>query len=326
VTAGRILVTGGTGFIGSALVRALAERGHPVRVLDNDFRGSADRLSDLRDRIEFVSGDVREPGIVQRAVEGTETVFHLAAINGTRHFYEIPDQVLEVGILGTLNVLQAARELGVKTFISASSSEAYQTPPVVPTPETVPLCIPDPRNPRYSYGGSKLIGEILAFNFGRDRFRTVVFRPHNIYGADMGYDHVIPAFAVRLRRLIERHGTAGPIEFPIQGTGVETRAFCYISDFVEGLLILAERGEDQSVYHIGTQEEVTVRDLAERIGRLSGVDLVLKETPAPAGATPRRCPDIGKLRALGYEPQVPLDQGLSRVLSEIRIPSEAEVP
>lgn len=321
-----VLVTGGTGFIGSYLVKALVDAGQRVRVLDNDFRGTASRLEAYRGRLDLVVGDVRDPATVSAATRGIETVYHLAAINGTRHFYEIPDQVLEVGVLGTINALLAAREHKVKTFIYASSSEAYQTPPMVPTPETVPLTIPDSLNPRYSYGGSKLIGEILSFNYGRGHFKTIVFRPHNIYGADMGYEHVVPAFAVRLRRLIEAHGKDGAIEFPIQGTGLETRAFCYIDDFVEGLMLLAARGEDQSVYHIGTQEEVTVRQLAELMARLSGVRVTLKEMPAPAGATPRRCPDISKLRALGYSPKVSLEQGLSRVLADIRIPPVSELP
>lgn len=321
-----ILVTGGTGFIGSHLVKALVAAGKKVRVLDNDFRGKASRLETCLDQIDFVAGDVRDKDCVYEATRGIETVFHLAAINGTKHFYEIPDQVLEVGVLGTFHMLQAARDLGVKRFISASSSEAYQTPPVVPTPETVPLCIPDPLNPRYSYGGSKLIGEILAFNYGRDRFTTIVFRPHNIYGADMGYEHVIPAFVVRLRRLLEKHGSKSPLEFPIQGTGEETRAFCYIDDFVAGLMLLLERGKDQAVYHIGAQEEVTMRDLATRLGKLAGVELSIKPGAAPTGATPRRCPDIAKLEGLGYQPKVTLDEGLKRVLAETRIPSVEELP
>lgn len=320
----RILVTGGTGFIGSHLVKGLVERGHRVRVFDNDFRGTASRLDGVRDHIEIVLGDVRDRASVLAATRGIETVFHLAAINGTRHFYEIPEQVLEVGVLGTMNALSAAREAGVKAFVSASSSEAYQTPPTVPTDESVPLCIPDSRNPRYSYGGSKLIGEILAFNFGRGHFKTQVFRPHNIYGSDMGYEHVIPEFAVRLKRAIARSGTSRPIELTMQGTGLETRAFCHVDDFIRGLLLMWERGEDQSVYHIGCQDEVTIKSVAESMATILGIELRFKEMPAPAGATPRRCPDIRKLRALGYEPVVTLDEGLARVLREIEMPDDED--
>lgn len=332
---GIVLVTGGAGFIGAALVQALVARGRRVRVFDNAFRGRPERLAPLMNQIEFINGDVRDREQVRTAMKSVSTVFHLAAINGTKHFYEIPDQVLSVGVLGTIHTLEAAREYGVAEYFYASSSEAYQTPPVVPTPETVPLTLPDSLNPRYSYGGSKLIGEILAFNYGRGKFKTVVFRPHNVYGPDMGYEHVIPAFVVRLRRAMEEREQAKPgqpseamaktIDFPIQGSGEETRAFCHIDDFTAGLLVLADRGEDRNVYHIGTAEEVSIRDLARRIGQQSGVDLRIVHSEAPAGATPRRCPDIGKLAALGYAPRVSLDAGLARVLREFRMPSREEL-
>ncbi len=146
-------------------------------------------------------------------------VCHLAFINGTRHFYEMPETVLDVGIRGTLNTLEAAIAHGVRDYVFASSSEVYQTPPSVPTAEDVVTSIPDTLNPRYSYGGAKLIGEILAFNFGRDHFdRTMVFRPHNAYGPDMGFEHVIPQLALRMQRAAAQ-STGGPIPFPIQGDG-----------------------------------------------------------------------------------------------------------
>src|SRR5208282_28499 len=168
------LVTGGSGFLGANLAKALVDRGERVRVFDNNFRGSRAKLGAYIERVEFVEGDVRDRDAVEKAVRGVEILCHLAFINGTRYFYEMPREVLDVGVRGTMNFLEAAIAGGVNDFIFASSSE------VCPTPETVPMSIPDPLNPRYSYGGAKLIGEILCFNYGRDRFRrTVVFRPHN---------------------------------------------------------------------------------------------------------------------------------------------------
>ena len=309
------LVTGGTGFLGSNLVKALVDRGDRVRVLDNNFRGSANKLGeDYLTKIEFVEADVRDKQRVLAAVDGVDVVCHLAFINGTRYFYEIPQTVLDVGIKGTLNTLEACRECGVKEYVFASSSEVYQTPPDVPTAEDVRTCIPDTLNPRYSYGGAKLIGEILAFNYGRDAFdRTVVFRPHNVYGPDMGFEHVIPEFVVRLRRAA-RDSNGGPVELPIQGDGTETRAFNNISDFIEGLLLVVDRGEDRNVYHVGTDEEITIRKLAETIAGKMGLEIRLATSPGRAGGTPRRCPDIGKLRALGYEPRHPLAVGLDETI------------
>ena len=103
-------------------------------------------------------------------------------------FYTKPELVLDIGIKGIVNVIEASISKGIKDFVLASSSEVYQTPPVVPTSENVPLVVPDPLNPRYSYGGGKIISELMAINYGRKYFdRTVIFRPHNVYGPDMGW-------------------------------------------------------------------------------------------------------------------------------------------
>ena len=171
------LVTGGSGFIGAALVRRLVRDGHRVRVLDDNSRGNPRRLGDAAGAVEFVAGDIRDAAAVAKAVRGVDGVLHLAAVNGTRHFYEKPEVVLDVGVRGMLNVLDACRSEGVGDLVLASSSEAYQTPPVVPTPEDIPLVVPDVLNPRYSYGGSKLISELLAVNWGRTGFdRVAIFR------------------------------------------------------------------------------------------------------------------------------------------------------
>lgn len=309
------LVTGGSGFLGSNLVKALVDAGRRVRVLDNNFRGSRQRLGEYLERVEFVEGDVRDRAVVDRAVSGVSCVCHLAFINGTRYFYEQPVLVLDVGVRGTLNVLEAAVAAGVRDFVYASSSEVYQTPARVPTDESIPMMIPDPRNPRYSYGGAKLIGEIMTFNYGRGRFaRTVVFRPHNVYGPDMGFEHVIPELSVRLRRLANARPN-GVLDLTIQGQGTETRAFCEVRDFTSGLLRVIDQGEDQGVYHIGTDEEVSIRELAQAIAATLGREIRIVPSPAPAGGTPRRCPDIGKLRALGYAPAFPLRTGLERTVS-----------
>jgi nucleoside-diphosphate-sugar epimerase len=172
------------------------------------------------------------------------------------------------------------------------------------------MSIPDPLNPRYSYGGGKLIGEILCFNYGRGRFRrTVVFRPHNVYGPDMGFEHVIPEFIVRMRKALDAANTK-ELVFPIQGGGEETRAFCEIRDFTEGLMMVIDQGLDQNVYNIGNDHEISIRELAMLIARKMGCEVRLESGPLMAGGTPRRCPDITKLRALGYRPQLDLQTGL----------------
>ena len=310
----RILVTGGSGFIGSALVKALVRAGNHVRVLDDNSRGSLRRLKDVANDIEFIADDIRDADAVARAMEGVDEVHHLAFVNGTELFYKAPELVLDVGVRGMINVIDACRRQGIGTLLLASSSEVYQTPPRIPTDEATPLSVPDPLNPRYSYGAGKLISEIMILNFGRKFFdRVLIFRPHNVYGPDMGVEHVIPQFALRLRALSTSQPT-GRLRFEIQGTGAETRSFCFIDDLVAGIVVMREKGEHLGIYHVGTMEEVTIADLAQRIARAAGREIELMAGAPAAGGVLRRCPDISKLARLGYKPRVPLNEGLKQTL------------
>jgi nucleoside-diphosphate-sugar epimerase len=308
------LVTGGTGFLGAALVIRLVSLGHRVTVFDNNWRGNTDRLKDVIDDINFIEGDIRDLDAVTRVCEGVDSVIHLAFVNGTRYFYEQPELVLDVGIRGMLNVIDACRSNGVQDLVVASSSEVYQSPPNIPTDESAPLSIPDPLNPRYSYAGGKILSELIAFNYGRTGFdRVCVFRPHNVYGPDMGREHVIPEFATRAAEATSKQPT-GPVEFEIQGDGTQTRAFIHIDDFIDGLMTVIDNGGHLELYHFGNPEEVKVGDLAKMVVRCFNRDVKLITKPEPSGATKRRSPDITKLRALGFEPLISLKQGLPRVV------------
>jgi len=306
----KILVTGGCGFIGSALVRGLVNQGHQVRVLDNESRGNVRRLSDINDSIEFIQTDIRDGEAVQKACQGMDSVHHLAFINGTEFFYSKPELVLEVGVKGMINVLDGCIKHNIKEFVLASSSEVYQTPPVVPTDETVPLLVPDPLNPRYSYGGGKIISELMAINYGRKFFeKLIIFRPHNVYGPDMGWEHVIPQFVLRMRD-VSQNGKFESIDFPIQGTGEETRSFVFIDDFTDGLLKIIEKGEHLGIYHIGTTEEVSITSVANEVGKFFNQTVNIIPGELAKGGTSRRCPDISKLCKLGYSPRINIQAGI----------------
>jgi nucleoside-diphosphate-sugar epimerase len=318
ISGSRFLVTGGTGFIGSALVRGLLANGAWVRSLDDDSRGASHRLDDLdagaKARLELVRGDIRDPVAVAAAVAGVDSVLHLAYVNGTEYFYSKPELVLEVAVKGMMNVLDGCIAHGVRDLVLASSSEVYQTPPTVPTDERAPLIVPDVLNPRYSYGGGKIISELLAVNYGRKHFtRVAIFRPHNCYGPDMGNEHVIPQLTRRLHELAV--ATPGPLTLPIQGDGSEIRAFVYIDDLVDGVLRVITDGDHLGIFHIGTDVEVAIGELARSIGRVLGREVTLQPGPLQAGGTLRRCPDIGKLRALGYTPKTSIEVGLGRTVS-----------
>lgn len=306
----KFLVTGGTGFLGAALVKRLVSNGHFVRVLDNGFRSSASSLSEIQDHIECIQADIRDPQAVADSINGMDAVLHLAAINGTEFFYSKPYLVLDVGVRGMLNVIDGCLKHGVGDLIVASSSEVYQTPKTIPTDETEPLSVPDVLNPRYSYGGAKIISELLTLNCARSNFdRVQIFRPHNVYGPQMGWEHVIPQFALRALEAIENHPT-GPVPFPIQGDGLQTRAFIYIEDMIDGIMLMIEKGEHFNIYHIGNPEEVTIASLAESIMNYFGRALFLEPATLQQGSTERRCPNIDKIMALGFTPKTPLKEGL----------------
>ncbi|MFH1670092.1 MAG: NAD-dependent epimerase/dehydratase family protein [Patescibacteria group bacterium] len=308
------LVTGGLGFIGAPLVQALVRKGNTVRVLDNSSRGSVEKLGDVVGEVEIVEGDIRDPVLVSRSVEGVESVIHLAFVNGTEFFYQRPAYVMDVGVKGMVNIIDSCVRHGVKEFILASSSEVYQTPLIIPTDETAPLSVPDPLNPRYSYGGGKIISELMAVNYGRNHFkRILIFRPHNVYGPAMGWEHVIPQFVCRLKEL--RGSENEPIKFPIQGDGSQTRAFIYIDDFTDGLMKVLEKGEHLNIYHIGTMEEVAIHKLAQEVAKAAGLIIEVVPGPEVEGGTPRRCADNAKIKALGFEQSFTLAEGLKPTVS-----------
>ena len=309
----RVCVTGGGGFIGAYLAKRLVSDGWEVVVIDNLLRGEIGRLAEVIDDVQFLTADIRDEDRVADAIRGCDVVMHLAAVNGTENFYLRPELVLDVGLRGALAVVNGCRRVGVPDLILASSAEVYQTPQVVPTPETIPLMLPDSLNPRYSYGGSKIVSELIAFDYAREHFRKVqVFRPHNVYGPDMGWKHVIPQLILRAAGAIKSGVRPAPVQ--IQGDGHETRAYCYVDDAVDGILTMYERGGHREIYHIGNDDEISTLKLVERLGVAMGAELIATPGEGAAGGTPRRCPDISKMRALGYQPRVDLDAGLLRTM------------
>jgi nucleoside-diphosphate-sugar epimerase len=306
----KVLVTGGTGFVGAALCAELVTAGHHVVVLDNNSRGDTSRLARFRDSVELIEGDIRSYDAVRRAVKGCEVVWHLAYVNGTRYFYERPDDVLEVGIKGAINTIEASLEEGVRRYVLASTSEVYGEPTEVPTSESEMLKVADVLNPRFSYGGGKLASELLTLHMaGRRGLETVIFRPHNFYGPDMGFEHVIPELTQRI--LSQADGLSGSkIVLPIQGDGSETRAFCHISDGARGAYLAGSLGTSNEIYHVGTEDEIPIARLASMIAKCLGIEVELFPGELRLGGARRRCPDIKKLRQLGYEPQTQIEDGL----------------
>lgn len=304
------LVTGGTGFIGSAIVRHLVNKGFNVSVIDNNQRGSLHRLKDIRNKIKFIKVDIRDKLKIIKACRNINTIIHLAYVNGTEFFYSKPELVLDIAVKGMSNILDAAIKNKVKNFVLASSSEVYQKPNKIPTPEEVPLIVPKLSNPRFSYGGGKIICELLCQHFGKKFFKKMlIFRPHNIYGKDMGNKHVIPQLINRSKK------TKKTKKLFIQGSGKETRSFTHISDFIQAFDLIINKGKHLNVYNIGTSEEISINRLTKLIlGKLKIDSKIIKGKIRP-GSTNRRLPNINKIEKLGYRQKVKIKDGLDEMIS-----------
>ena len=297
------LITGGQGFIGKAISLSLLDQGNKVIILDNNFRKK--KFSLKHNNLQLINGDIRNIIHLNKIKNKIDSVVHLAAINGTRNFYENPNLVLEVGIKGIINIIDFCKNKKIKEIFLASSSEVYQNAPIYPTDEKVRLIIPDPHNPRFSYSSTKIISEILILN--SDFFKkAVIFRPHNIYGPDMGYKHVIPELIIK---------TIKEKKFlDIQGNGKNKRSFCYIEDFVDAFNILIKKGKHKEIYNIGNTDEVKILDLSKFIINMLNKDLKIKISKKPFYNAMRRLPDIKKLNKLGYKPKINLKKGLKKTI------------
>lgn len=315
----KTLVTGGAGAIGLHLSRFLFNKGKDLVILDNLFgiNGKIDSELEIflkNPRVEFINVDLCDSGFKQKLGKNKfDKVYHLASINGTSLFYKIPDKILKDNILGTINLLDWFSECNNngKILLTASceayagtvSSFGYK----VPTDEKVPLCIEDVKNPRWSYGLSKLVQETLFINYSKQRkFNMGIARVHNAYGERMGLKHVIPQF---IQRVMQKQDP-----FKIYGAD-DTRSFCYVGDTVEAIHRIMESDKcNGEIINVGDDKnELLIKDLALKILDIAGYYPKIKECSSPEGSVKRRCPSIIKLRDLtGFENKVSLDKGLQR--------------
>jgi len=314
----KILVTGGSGFIGSSLCDGLSKDGHEVVSFDNFSRKS--HLKNTVKNYETYDGDVRNIDNFKTVIDkysGFDSLWHFAYINGTSTFYSHPELVLDVGVKGAINTLDIALKNNIKKYVLCSTSEVYNEPTQVPTPESERILISDIYNPRFSYSGGKIISELLTIHYGaKQGLNTKIFRPHNVYGPNMGTEHVIPEIIKKILIPNEPQYIDGKLIINIQGTGRETRAFCYIDDAVDQM-VLAERNntEVSPIYNIGIQNEVKISELVDLIAEILNVKISVNPLGTnPVGGTSRRCPSMKKMKSLGYEPKNSLYDGLKKTV------------
>ena len=280
------LITGGTGFIGSNISNMLVSKGYKVVVFDNNQRG---KISRLNNNIKFIRGDIRSKKNLSSAFRNIDAVIHLAYVNGTKFFYSKPELVLDVATKGLINVFDLCIKNKIKELYLASSSEVYQMPDKIPTDENVSLKIPDIKNPRFSYAGGKILTELYGINYGKKYFKKlIIFRPHNVYGPDMGTEHVIPELLKKFKRVKKNQ------KLKIEGTGNETRSFIYISDFCDAFLTLIKYGKHLNIYNIGTENRVKISKIIEIIKKITKKKITTSKIKLKTGGTKHRCPDIKK--------------------------------
>jgi UDP-glucose 4-epimerase len=310
-TRGITIVTGGAGFIGSELVRQLAEHGARVAVIDNLVNGKPENLVGVPgDRVTLLADDIRHLSAYAALLREADIVYHLACL-GVRHSVRWPVENHEVNAAGTLRLLEASREAGVPKFVYVSSSEVYGTARWAPMTEDHPTF------PYTVYGGSKLAGEAYARAFHRTYgYPTVVVRPFNTYGPRSHHEgdsgEVIPKFLLRC--------LAGK-PMVVFGDGTQTRDFTYVSDSARGIVLAGTQAAaiGQTI-NLGSGREVAINDLARTVARIAGrpdADII-HDDPRP-GDVLRLYADMSHARALlGYEVRIPLAEGLAQLLAWYR--------
>ena len=301
------LVTGGAGFIGSHLVEALTAAGRTVRVLDNLSTGLPENLAHISPAPELIRGSVTDPAAVAGAIAGCETVFHLAALASVAKSIEDPLASHAACATGTLTVLDAARQTGVRRVVYAASASAYGgASDPAGQDENTPLVALSP------YAAAKLAGELYAEAFAHTYgLETVRLRFFNVFGprqrADSPYSGVIAIFAALL--------AAGRTP-TIHGDGLQSRDFVYVSDVTRALVLAADTpGVSGRVYNVGTGGSVNLLELIAELNAALGTSAVPAHGPTRAGDVRHSRAKIDRLRAdLGYAPAVPFAEGLRRTL------------
>jgi len=299
----RILVTGGAGFIGSHLVKALVKAGHSVRILDNFSTGSLENLGDIAGSVELVVGDVRSYDVVEKAVKGVDAVIHLAALIDVAESIEKPDLYFDVNARGTYNIAKACK--GVSVLVFASTCAVYGEPVKLPVAED---CTIAPKSP---YAAAKVAGEafIQAYSNLYD-YRYAILRLFNVYGPKQSkaYAGVIIEFIKRVSR------GEPPIIF---GDGEQTRDFIHVGDVVSAVMRVLTNEKAWGVFNIGSGKPVTINQLAKLILKLMNrEDLEPVYAPPRPGDIRHSVADIAKARkVLGFEPRISLEEGVKRLVT-----------
>lgn len=306
----RALVTGGAGFIGSHLASRLLRDGYEVRILDNFSTGARSNLAAMSDSVEIVEGDIQSYERAHNAVQGCEVVFHLAALPSVPRSIQDPLTSTAVNVIGTLNVLLAARDSGVRRVVYASSSSTYGTDATLPKREG------GPSMPISPYAVAKLASEGYCRSFSEVYdLETVALRYFNVFGPRQDplsqYAAVIPRF---ITALLENRR---PVVF---GDGEQSRDFTYIDNVVEANLLAADAADvSGQMFNIACGEVISINRLLEDLRRILGSDVEPTYLESRPGDVKHSLADISQAKEqLGYQPSIAFDEGLRRTIEHLQ--------
>lgn len=295
----RVLVTGGAGFIGSNLVKALVEEGNSVTVLDNFTSGYTDNLKSLNN-VRIINGDIRNADIVAESMLGAEVVFHLAASVGNKRSIEHPFVDSEINVLGTLQILESAKEMKIKKIVVSSSAGIFGELKILPIKEDHPV---EPDSP---YGCSKLCEEKLCLAYSKlYDIETICLRYFNVYGPNQRYDaygNVIPIFVYR---------TLNGLPIQIFGDGEQTRDFVHVFDVVQANLKAANVNGISGAFNIASGTYISINALANLVFQTANKKINIEYLTERPGDVKHSLADIGKARSiLNFAPNVDLTEGM----------------
>lgn len=301
-----VLVTGGAGFIGSSTVIELVKRGYKVRVFDDLSSGSLENLSEVKNRIEFIKGDIRSPSALSKAMKDADIVLHEAAARSIQRSFDDPLSSTDINVNGTVNVLSAARDAGVKRVVYASSSSVYGDAKTLPLREDMPI------SPLSPYAASKYIGELYCHIFSRlYGMETLSLRYFNVFGPRQDpkskYAAVVPLFVTAL--LTGKQPT-------IYGDGKQSRDFTFIGNVVDANIraIEAKKTSGEAL-NIACGETHTVNELYKKVSEIIGTKTKPKYAPARQGETRKTQADTTKAKKIiGYEPKTDFQKGLEKTV------------
>ena len=314
----RILVTGGAGFIGSALCERLVNQGHEVVAFDSLFRGSNENLAAIISAPNFnlITGDIRDISDLDECIEvlgEPDVIYHLAAVNGTKWFHDAAHSVIDVNINGTLRTLELAMAHDAR-YIFASSPEAFGESTMQPLSDGNPMVFTEPAvHQRHSYGASKYLGEIACQHAVREGLDVRIVRPFNAYGPRLCGDEYGQVIAIFFQKVLAKQPIA------VHSDGSQTRSFTWIDDVVTGFLDAAAANvASGSTFNIGSTEEISIMDLALKIISISNHAEGIIHTQGYNGDSNRRLPDIANAQQqLGWQAEVTLDEGLRKMWFEL---------